>query len=172
MIWIVSKELLEDGSELENRHQYIEAVTGTHVTPWQEVACMSMRSRCRTITYYRCKSDKGEYGIVITAHMRDDVQSILINELSYKRAIVVINSCGIDKQTINECGSIVRSKNPNSEILLANQEHSAKGKDINYLDNVGSFGFPTTNSERELFQQRRVGFIKAIRKAYNKVVIL
>lgn len=171
MIWIVSKELVEEESELEKRHQYIAAVTGTYVTPWQEVICMPKYNCSRPITYYRCKSDKGEYGIVITAHMKDEVQSILINELGNKRAIVVINSCGIEKQIMNECCSIVRRINPNSIILWAKQERSALGKEINYVDNVGTFGFPTTNSERELFQQRRVGFIKAIRKAYDKEVI-
>ena len=171
MIWIVSEELVEDESELEKRHKYIGDVTCTKVTPWQEVRCKSVWNMRGTVTYYRCKSDKGEYGIVITAHMRDEVQSILIKELELKRAIVIINSCGIDKQIIDECSAIVRCKNHNSEVLLAKQEHSVNGKEINYYDNVGNFGFPTTSSERELFQNRREGFIKAVRKAFNKVVM-
>ena len=55
-------------------------------------------------------------------------------------------------------------------MYFAKQEVSDSGYRINYMENVGAFGFPTTLSERELFQQRRLGLVKAIRAVYDKVV--
>ena len=107
MIWVVSKSLVASKEELDSRHQIIQEITQAKVTPWTKQCCIGARWPYRLIEFYQCTSQKGEYGLVITAHMNID---------------------------------------------------------------VGAFGFPTTLSERELFQQRRLGLVKAIRAVYDKVV--
>ena len=104
---------------------------------------------------------KRQYGLIITAHMNIEVQPILQQILSQKKALVVINSCEIQKSAKEECYRIITSKNSQSEMYFAKQEVSDSGYRINYMENVGAFGFPTTLSERELFQQRRLGLIKS-----------
>ena len=47
---------------------------------------------------------------------------------------------------------------------------SNKGVLLNYIDNVGTFGFATSVSERELFIHRKEGLIKAIRLAFDEVL--
>lgn len=71
-----------------------------------------------------------------------------------------------------EKGINVGWSNPCIEIWLffAKQEISDSGYLINYMENAGAFGFQTTTSERELFQQRRLGLVNAIRVVYDKVV--
>lgn len=169
MIWIVSKSLIGSDLELEKRHKYIEEITGARVSPWRECVCKSERFLYRNISYYQCRSEKGEYGVAITAHMNLEVQAILKRELSQKQAIVVINSCKLSKREVKECCSIVRKKNVQSEILFAKQERSPDGLSLNYYSEVGTFGFPTTVSERVMFQNRKNGLIKAVRKAFDKV---
>ena len=104
------------------------------------------------------------------SHMNIEVQPILQQVLSSKRALVVINSCEIRKGAKDECYRIMASKNPHSEMFFAKQEISDSGYLINYMENAGAFGFQTTTSERELFQQRRLGLVNAIRVVYDKVV--
>ena len=107
---------------------------------------------------------------MVTAHMNIEVQPILQQVLSSKRALVVINSCEIRKGAKDECYRIMASKNPHSEMFFAKQEISDSGYLINYMENAGAIGFQTTTSERELFQQRRLGLVNAIRVVYDKVV--
>ena len=103
--------------------------------------------------------------------MVTEVQAILQQVLLRKRARVVINSCKINRNVQNECLRIITSKNPRSEMYFAKQEMIDSGELINYMDNVGAFGFKTTLSERELFQQRQLGLVKAIRMVYDKVAL-
>lgn len=171
MIWIVSKALVVSKEELNNRHQIIQEITQAKVSPWSEHYCKSARWPHTPFGFYQCVSQKGEYGIVITAHMNIEVQPILQQVLSTKKAFVVINSCEIRKSAKDECFRIVISKNSQSEMYFAKQEMSDSGYLINYMENAGMFGFQTTMSERELFQQRRLGLVKAIRIVYDKVVV-
>ena len=170
MIWVVSKSLVASKEELDSRHQIIQEITQAKVTPWTKQCCIGARWPYRLIEFYQCTSQKGEYGLVITAHMNIEVQPILQQILSQKKALVVINSCEIQKSAKEECYRIITSKNLWSEMYFAKQEVSDSGYRINYMENVGAFGFPTTLSERELFQQRRLGVVKAIRAVYDKVV--
>lgn len=170
MIWVVSKALVVSQDELNNRHQVIQEIAQTKVSPWSEHYCRSNRWPHTPIGFYQCVSYKGEYGIVITAHMNIEVQPILQQVLSPKKALVVINSCEIRKGAKDECFRIVTAKNPQSEMYFAKQEISDSGYLINYIENAGAFGFQSTISERELFQQRRLGLVKAIRTVYDKVM--
>ena len=170
MIWIVSEALVVSEEELNNRHQVIQEITQVKVSPWSKHYCKSARWPHAPFAFYQCVSQKGEYGLVVTAHMNLEVQPILQQVLSPKKALVVINSCEIRKSAKDECFRIVTSKNSQSEMYYAKQEMSNSGYLINYMENAGAFGFQTTMSERELFQQRRLGLVKAIRTVYDKVV--
>lgn len=169
MFWIVTKKLTKSEEELDNRYKYIENVSGVRPTLWIKCKYKSDRFPYHFVEYYKCNTKKGEHGFIITAHMNLEVQTILMNELTAKRAIVVLNSCYLKNTVINECCSIIKSKNEQSEILLAKQKFSPEGFGINYCENVGTFGFSTTVSERELFQHRREGLIKALRNSYYRI---
>lgn len=90
MIWVVSKSLVASKEELDSRHQIIQEITQAKVTPWTKQCCIGARWPYRLIEFYQCTSQKGEYGLVITAHMNIEVQPILQQILSQKKALVVI----------------------------------------------------------------------------------
>ena len=54
-------------------------------------------------------------------------------------------------------------------LFLAHQAPPQAGIFYNYAEDVGTFGFPTTESERELFMHREDGLTRAIRLAFEKV---
>lgn len=160
MIWVVSKEIYDSDHDLIPRHKYIEEVTQTRVSPWVE---------CRSpVNYFRCSSLKGEYGIVITAHI-GEVQPILEVALNNKRALVIINSCILKKYNINLITKIVRRKNPQSIIYWAKQDIINGYGSLVFNDDCGTFGFKTTASERELFMHRSKGLLNAINQAYERI---
>jgi len=171
VIWVISKRLVASKEELDNRHQVIQEITQAKVSQWSEHCCSGARWPYTPFEFYQCYSPKGEYGLIVTAHMNIEVQPLLQQVLSTKKALVVINSCEIKKSVKDECFRIVTSKNPQSELYFAKQEMSDSGYLFNYMDNVGAFGFQTTLSERELFQQRQLGLAKAIRTVYDKVIL-
>lgn len=170
MIWIVSKALVTSEDELNNRHRFVKDITQSEVSPWSLHCCQSNRWLQKSIEYFQCTSHKGEYGVVITGHMNIEVQPILQHVLTNKKALVVINSCEIKKSAKEECFRIVTEKNKHSEMFFSRQELSESGYKINYIESAGTFGFRSTISERELFQQRKLGLVKAIRMVYDKVV--
>jgi hypothetical protein len=102
--------------------------------------------------------------------MNLEVQPILQHVLSQKKALVVINSCAMQKNSRLDCINVVKGKNPHSEIFYAKQELSDAGFLMNYIEDAGEFGFRSTVSERELFQQRHLGLVKAIRTVYEKAI--
>lgn len=171
VIWVVSKSICSSQDELDCRHQYIRKVTKAEVSPWSESSCeykrLGFRRMCQ---FYICRSKKGEYGIVITAHVQE-VEAIFEQVASRKRAIVVINSCEIDKMFSRAFLLKVKQKNSSSELFFAYQEKESNGILVNYADNVGTFGFSTTLSERLLFRHRHNGLLKAIRESFKKVTL-
>lgn len=169
VIWIVSKALVTS-EELLLRHQFIQEITGVKVSNWIECNCPSNHKFTKSIGYYRCTSGKGEYGVFVTAHMNLEVQPILQHILSQKKALVVINSCAMQKNSRLDCINVVKGKNPHFEIFYAKQELSDAGFLMNYIEDAGEFGFRSTVSERELFQQRHLGLVKAIRTVYEKAI--
>ena len=96
MIWIVSKEATKSADELPYRHEFIEDVTQARVSPWQERACAVDCSLQRPVAFYQCVSQKGEYGLVITAHIKE-IPSLIHYVATEKRAIIAINSCVLQK---------------------------------------------------------------------------
>ena len=172
MIWIVSESVCGTQEELCMRHQYIEEVSLANVSRWKRNDCEYIyTSHGRTrVGFYQCKSDKDEYGINITAHIGEAI-SILKEVLTQKRAIVVINSCIIDKKIIQIIFEFVKQKNTNTELYFAKQEKGFDGKYMNIISAVGNFGFITSKSERLLFKNRSLGLIKAMRTAFDKCLV-
>lgn len=170
MNWIVSDKAICSVNELANRTEFIQEIVHAKVTPWREQSCRGVGLLKPPVKFYQCSSQKGEYGFFITAHINVEVQPILIHVLTSKKALFVINSCALSEATKVQCLNIVKSKNAESELYFAKQTLDEKGHALNYYDNVGAFGFATTVSERELFQNRNLGLTKAIRTVFEKVV--
>lgn len=169
MNWIVSNKVISSVNDLASRTEFIQEVAKTEVTHWRENFCRSTGFLKIPIRFYQCSSAKGEYGFFITAHINIEVQPILQYVLTEKKALVVINSCAINEETKRQCLNIVKSKNAGSELYFAKQILDEKGHALNYYDDVGAFGFATTESERELFQKRQLGLTKALRTVFEKV---
>lgn len=170
MNWIVSDKALTSVNELTNRTEVIQEIVRAKVSPWREQSCKGAGLLRPPVKFYQCSSEKGEYGFFITAHINIEVQPILLHVLTNKKALVVINSCALSEATKMQCLNIVKSKNFGSELYFAKQTLGENGCALNYYDDVGTFGFATTVSERELFQNRNLGLTKALRTVFEKVV--
>lgn len=168
MIWIVAENICSSDNELKERHKYIKKITQAKVSSWRNCVCKNEFHLQNTeLKYYQCQSFKGEYGIIITAHIQD-VPYILIEVLNNKKSIVVVNSCAIKREFVKNIYDIVVQKNKQSELFFAAQNETDKGY-INSLDDVGNFGFMTTKSDRMLYKNRDNNLTKAIRSAYKKI---
>ena len=166
MIWIVSSSIAGTEENLSARHEYIEMVSQARVSPWQKRTVMIADKRY--LNYYQCKSEKGEYGLFVSAHT-PEVAIILSATLSWKRAICAINSCQIsDMHKLNLLRTI-KQYNQQSELYLAQQEKDQRNGSFNYAEDFGTFGFLTTKSEREVFMHRKEGLTRAIRLAFEKI---
>lgn len=159
VIWIVTKSLVHTDQELINRREYISTVTDCKVTQWME------NKTVQGIPFFSCISQKGEFGLFISAHMISEVPAILKEVIPRKRSVVVINSCGVKESEIEKCVSIVKQRNNNSIVYWSKQEQINEFL-VSYMDDVGTFGFSTTISERELFQNRRLGLMLGIKKSF------
>lgn len=166
MIWIVSSSIAGTEENLSARHEYIEMVSQARVSPWQKRTAVIAGKRY--LNYYQCKSDKGEYGLFVSAHT-PEAAIILSATISWKRTIYAINSCQIsDKHKFNLLHTI-KQYNQQSELYLAQQEREQRNGFFNYAEDFGTFGFLTTKSEREVFMHREEGLMQAIRRAFEKV---
>jgi hypothetical protein len=169
VIWVVSKEICNTQQELECRLKYIKDVTGAQVSAWSYYECAIKRLGIvpAKLGFYKCQSYKGEYGVVITAHI-NEVSAIINSILDKKRAIVVINSCKLENGISKKILDLVIERNRQSEFFFAKQTKDENGHLVNCVDNLGEFGFNTTLSERKLFRQRKNGLVKAIRASFDK----
>ena len=178
MIWIISDNLISDALMLTARHQFIEDVTHTRVSPWnrrvaystgkQRASSVIGIKRLYTVPFYQCVSARGEYGVFITAHAHE-LETILESFLSPKKTLYIINSCQIYIRSRYALHDLIKNSSSQSELFLAHQAPPQAGIFYNYAEDVGTFGFPTTESERELFMHREDGLTRAIRLAFVKV---
>ena len=92
--------------------------------------------------------------------------------LIYDLTSMIVYDCGHGKHAeyVESFLQKNATKNPHSEIFYAKQELSDAGFLMNYIEDAGEFGFRSTVSERELFQQRHLGLVKAIRTVYEKAI--
>ena len=173
MIWIISSKVCRDKEEENSRYQFIKEVAGAKVSSLEKYffEYRNFPNPNQLVEFMQCKSDKGEYGFFITSH-NNEVIPILQKVLTGKRAVVVINTCVTDKRLERAIYNIVKKDNCNSEIYFATQERNEKGILVNYIDNLGDFGFQTSRSERCLFRNRSKGLIKAIRVVFDKCSIV
>ena len=166
MIWIVSCSIAGTEENLSARHQFIELVSQARVSPWQKRIAVVEGKHC--LDYYQCQSEKGEYGFLITAHI-DETFAILKATKSSKKTIYAINSCQVSNMYKFGLLNIIKGNNRQSELYLAQQEKGQRNWLFNYADDLGTFGFRTTKSERELFMRRENGLTESIRLAFEKV---
>lgn len=168
MEWIVSssRDITPNKEQLMARHAYIETVTGTDVTLWEEVFIQNMR-------FFRCFSFDDQNGSFITAHI-DDIIRLSRMQVRNNMAFVVANTCvwihGADKAVLKN----LQANNRQVRLWFAKQELSLSGepcqlRESNLLSMVGKFGFLTSKSERILFANRRLGFEQALDKAFEPV---
>ena len=135
MIWIVSSSIAGTEENLSARHEYIKMVSQAHVSPWQKRTAVIAGKRY--LNYYQCKSEKGEYGLFITAHI-DEAFSILRATQNNKKTLFSINACQVSNMHKRKLLNAVKKRNPQSELYLARQEKRKDGKIVNYIDDFGT----------------------------------
>ena len=170
MIWIVSSSVAGTDENISARHEYIELVSQAHVSPWQKHVAEADRDGYikPIVEYYQCRSENGEYGIVPTAHIDESI-TILNAIRNDKKTIYALNTCIVSDNFKLELLHTIKHYNLQSELYLARQKKGAEGKYFNYAENLGTFGFSTTRSEREVFMHREKGLTQAIRLAFEKI---
>ena len=115
---------------LTARHQFIEGVTHTRVSPWnrrvaystgkQRASSVIGIKRLYTVPFYQCVSARGEYGVFITAHAHE-LETILESFLSSKKTLYIINSCQIYIRSRYALHDLIKNSSSQSELFLAHQ---------------------------------------------------
>ena len=169
MRWIVSSEfdICKNSDELKARREFIRSVTESEVTEWKSISANK---------FYCCDSMDGLNGIFITAHI-GDIQRISCGEGVVNYDFVVANSCIWEKNLDKGVLKNLIQRNGGVELWFAKQ-----GATVTYCDkkihlcveikDVGKFGFSTSLSERNLFLNRRKGFMNALRESFVKVSLI
>lgn len=170
MVWILAtdKGIAGGVEELAARREFIQSVTVVRVSEWRYLRIgdkLSQRFVC-------CVSDDGINGIHITAHIDDVFRLCLLNEI-WSSSFVIANTCiwkkGSDKKLLWQMLTLNRE----IELYFAKQELSLDRIGVLHqsvtLNSFGTFGFQTSVSDRELFRNRKKGFVEAMKKAYIKV---
>lgn len=171
MDWIVStdKEIAGDKAQLHARRTYISEVTGTKASDWEGFSISGKLPN----DFWRCTSLEGVNGVMITAHT-PDIYRLSMLEWIAEKPLLVANTCvwtvGNDKQLL----SFLQKGNPEIELRFAKQEvlFTQELFPRQYVDltDVGTFGFRTSRSERELFRcYSQIGLRPALEKAFHRV---
>ncbi len=173
MRWIVSfdKDIVNDNSQLEARHRFIQRVTGAEVTNWKVMQIKGYGSK----KFWYCISNDFINGTFITAHI-GEVQMICTLREVANGDFVIANSCiwekSLDKRILHNMMKINRTV----ELWFAKQEVSVESghvlRQCTTLNSLGEFGFHTSLSERQLFIKRRNGFKNALSEAFVKVSVV
>lgn len=164
MLWIVddSSEIAGDQGTLRARKEYIVELTKSKVSNWERWGGY----------FFRCESDDNCRGVFITTH-NYRVGLLCSNPEMYDCGLIVVNSCMIDDVGNQVQLYELRQKNKDIRLYYAVQEivktESGEKVSMNSIENVGTFGFPTSESERRLFRSRDEGFVKALDKAFVEV---
>ena len=168
MRWIIGfdKDIAGDNNQLQARSKYIEDVTKSKVSAWQYIQVNGQNK------FLYCISDDGVDGTLITAHISDVLFLCSLSEVQ-KSKLVIVNTCILEK--MNDKKLLYRMININKEIelLIAKQELSIDRnrifKQTNTINHIGKFGFQTSLSERQLFNNRKKGLLNAIRESFKRV---
>lgn len=171
MDWIVGidKEIAGNREQLQARKEYIRQVTGANVSKWETIAGNGLLHG-----FVICTSLDGVDGTVVTAHIYD-VWWLAGLDWVFKKPLLVANTCvwqvGNDKKLLAQ----LQEKNPEIELRFAKQEiqFNPQASSVRLhvkLSNVGTFGFCTSKSERELFEDSfQFEFRPALERAFPRV---
>jgi len=168
--WIVSagKDIAVDGNQLQSRRAYIHDVTNAEVGNWHYIHVNG--KECRD--FLRCVSSEGVDGTFITAHIYSVFWLCTLKGIA-DRQLVVANTCVWTPLAHKRLLLNMMKINPTVELRFAKQALSIESdwsiRQSVELRNMGTFGFQSSRSERELFRNRRDGFRPAIEKAFERV---
>lgn len=173
MDWIVSsdKEIAGNSDELEARKAYISRVTGAKASNWESFPI----AKSQPSKFLLCTSSEGIDGAIITAHINDVIRLSTLNRIAQK-PLLVANSCMVASEIGERLFSFLQRVNPDIELRFANQKLQAPMRNPLLsveLTDVGTFGFKTSSSERDLFRYCfQEGFLPALKKAFSYVVLV
>jgi len=149
--------------QLNARKQYIKDITASNVSPWQYILGKQ---------FFHCRSNDMINGVFITAHI-DDVMKLGALQAVWSSKFVVANTCVWERALHKKLLQIMTCNNRCVELFFAKQALSPDSNGIlrrsATLNDVGTFGFQTSMSERELFSNRKLGLYKAIQKSFERV---
>jgi len=154
MYWVIDSapEIRGTNDNLQARAEYIKEVTNSAVTPWFPLRSMlwqhgPLKKSSQDPLY--CQSGEGINGLFITAHVYNVVR-IVCNELFKGQNLVVANTCKIQDTKVRDILWFLQQYNPEAQLLFAKQD--SPSKTTASISNTGTFGFPTTRSERILYR--------------------
>ena len=123
--------------------------------------------------YYQCITRDGINGTYITAHNYIVVALCKLPCVA-QGVFVVANTCklvvDLDKKLLQQ----MQSFNSSAQLYYAKQEReviAGREYDSNVIRDIGVFGFKTSKSERILYRNRGKDFMKAIRIAFDRVIV-
>lgn len=169
MKWIVSArpEIVRNSWELHARSEFIQLVSNARVTNWD-----ILRDFRGIDKFHVCFTDDGVNGAFVTGHI-GEVMELCKSEQVADCELVIANTCIWNQLNDKSILCELLKKNSEMKLWFAKQELSCDPnywlRKTNTLSDVGTFGFPTSKSERILFENRRKGFMIAVEKAFDKV---
>lgn len=169
MKWIVSArpEIVRNSWELHARSEFIQLVSNARVTNWD-----ILRDFRGIDKFHVCFTDDGVNGAFVTGHI-GEVMELCKSEQVADCELVIANTCIWNQLNDKSILYELLKKNSEMKLWFAKQELSCDPnywlRKTNTLSDVGTFGFPTSKSERILFENRRKGFMIAVEKAFDKV---
>ena len=169
MKWIVSArpEIVRNSWELHARSEFIQLVSNARVTNWD-----ILRDFRGIDKFHVCFTDDGVNGAFVTGHI-GEVMELCKSEQVADCELVIANTCIWNQLNDKSILYELLKKNSEMKLWFSKQELSCDPnywlRKTNTLSDVGTFGFPTSKSERILFENRRKGFMIAVEKAFDKV---
>lgn len=167
MVWIVSAEIAGSRAERKARLQYIKDVTGDKTVSWE-------KHRLGNREFYRCVSNDEINGVFVTAH-NDIVFALSTLPGIANKDFIVANTCIWIKDLDKRMLQIMREINSTAQLFYAKQTleflNGVKMVYSNSINDMGTFGFLTSKSERILYRNRKKGLMEAICSAFDLVTI-
>lgn len=167
MKWILGagEEIVVGENQLKARTKYIHQVTEVAVSDWQIAQVNNHR-------FLYCMSSDAIDGVFITAHIGDILLLSTVPHI-YGSRIIVANTCIWEKSLHKKLLNNLYRVNSNLELYFAKQDGFIDPalvlRQTTTLLNVGNFGFQTSQSERELFMNRKKGFEEAVKQSFERV---
>lgn len=168
MIWIVGSDIIGSEQEKQARLQYIKEVSGERSVSWKRITFSYM------FDFFYCTTRDGINGTFITAH-KDIVALLCTCQDIANRDFVIANTCiwvaDFDKRVFQQ----MLKHNSRAQLFYAKQAleliDGVMPRYTNVIDDIGAFGFMTSKSERILYRNRKKGFMEAVKRAFDFVVL-